>query len=441
MSTRPNDRIRGRVIPLVLILFMVSLTGCAPGAAEPPTRPPPTPTVALPTAPPTETPIPTPTQIPIPTQTPFVPKAVIKIAVHVPLSGNWSNYGTDILHAAELAVEQLAGPLMELGYGITLVPYDDQFDPDVGVENARNLTADPEILCGVGHFSSRVTIQAKEIYHKEGLAFVSPSSTSPAVTEAGYLEINRVVGRDDVQGMAGAQFAKSQNFTSVYIVTQSSDFARKNADYFKREASRVGVKVVGMLTADAVEQFSGIIERMMNLTPDLVYFAGFADQAGPFIREARAAGYMGAFLVIDDNPALADFAGPLLTDGGGTYYTSIAAPASLYPDAAKLVEEFDNRYGTVPQLYAAQGYDATGICMKAIEEASKAKGGELPTRQEVANAIRALVSYKGITGTYNFNKKGDPALAKYFVFKVVSTDSANWSQNILVATLEIEPPK
>ena len=47
--------------------------------------------------------------------------------------------------------------------------------------------------------------------------------------------------------------------------------------------------------------------------------------------------------------------------------------------------------------------------MKAIEEASKAKGGDLPTRAEVAQAIRALKDYKGITGTYNFNKNGDLA--------------------------------
>jgi hypothetical protein len=52
--------------------------------------------------------------------------------------------------------------------------------------------------------------------------------------------------------------------------------------------------------------------------------------------------------------------------------------------------------------------------MKAIEEASKAKDGELPTRKEVASAVRSLVDYNGGYGIYNLNYKGDPAPARVF---------------------------
>jgi branched-chain amino acid transport system substrate-binding protein len=425
------------------LILLVSLTAGLFGCAATP-EPTPIPTATATAMPPTATPPPTltPTETPIPTvtETPFVPKATIKIVVHVPLSGDQSIFGTDINRAVELAVQQLAGPLNELGYGIELVPYDDQAKVEVGVANAKEIVANPEILCGVGHFNSRVMIQASEIYHKEGLAFVSPSNTSPTVTDRGYLEVNRVIGRDDGQGIAGAQFAKAQGFKSVYIITQNADFAKKNAENFKREADRTGVKVVGMLTFSTTESFDGIIKRMMNANPDLVYLAGTVDQVGPLIRQARAVGYAGAFLGIDANPTLVDLAGPLLIEGGGTYYTSPAAQASFYPDAAKFVEDFDNHYGTTPQLYAAQAYDAAGICMKAIEEASKAKNGEIPTREEVANAIRALQDYKGITGTYNFNQRGDPDPVKYYVYQVTSVDPANWGQNIVYAAYDVAPP-
>jgi len=142
-----------------------------------------------------------------------------------------------------------------------------------------------------------------------------------------------------------------------------------------------------------------------------------------------------------DSPSLPEFAGPLLIDGGGMYYTAMAAPASSYPEAAKFLEDFETLYGVTPQLYAAQAYDAAGICIKAIEEASKAKGGEIPTRAEVANAIRALQDYKGITGVYNFNKNGDPDPAQYFIFQVVSTDPDDWNQNTLITSFEVAPPE
>jgi branched-chain amino acid transport system substrate-binding protein len=180
---------------------------------------------------------------------------------------------------------------------------------------------------------------------------------------------------------------------------------------------------------------------MMNINSDLVYLSGSVDQVGPFIRKARAAGYTGAFLGLDASPALVDLAGPLLIENGGMYYTSTSAPVNYYPDAAKFVEVFDNSYGTLPQSYAVQAYDATGICLKAIEEASKSNSGELPTRNEVAIAIRGLVDYKGITGIFNFNKNGDPTLIDYFAFKVASVDTSKWDQNPLVAVFKVEPPK
>jgi len=427
------------VLTISIASLLTSLFGCAP--ATPQVLFVPTVTSVIPTATPTMPATEAPT--PFPTQTPFVPKATVKIVVHAPLSGGGSRDGTDIARAAEMAVQQLAGPLTELGYKIELVSYDDQASVEVGEANARAIIANPEILCGVGHTNSNVMVQASEIYHLGSLAFVSPSSTSTTVTDRFYPEVNRIVGRDDGQGMAGAQFAQSQGFTRVFVVHSNSSSSEKNADYFMQEAYRLGVSVVGVSATDQKENFDGTIRRVLAANPEMVYIASRVDQASAFFREARAAGYTGPFLGTDgvNRPALLELAGPSLVEGGGMYYTEVVAPASNYPDAAQFIEDFNLYYGSFPQVVAAQAYDATGMCMKAIEEASKAKGGELPTRKEIANAIRNLVDYIGITGTYNFNNKGDPNPAKYFVFKVGSPDPANWDQNPIVATFDVEPPR
>jgi len=428
------------VVFLLLITFVLSLTSCAPATIEAPMTP--SATAVIPITTPTTRP--TETRVPTDTPTPFVPKATIKIASHSPLSGDQAVFGTDIMRGAELAVKQLTDPLTESGYKIELVPYDDKNDIGVAVAISKEIVADPEILCGVGPYASRILNQVKEIYHQAGLAFVSPSTTAAYVTASGYLEVNRVVGRHDGQGAAGAQFAKAQGFSRVFIISQGGDYARFNAYHFRNEASRMGVDVVGNMTTDATENFEWLIDRIIVANADSIYFSTLSvEQAGTFFREARAAGYMGAFLGNEgiDNPAVLEFAGPLLIDGGGMYYTSIVASASYYPGAAEFLEDFETLYGGTPQMFAAQAYDAAGVCIKAIEGASKAKGGEIPTRSEVANAIRALKDYKGITGTYNFDKNGDPNPAQYFIFQVVSTDPADWNQNTLVTSYDVDPPK
>lgn len=416
------------------------MTGCAPATLEASITPSITP------APPTSTPTPWPTEtlVPTDTPTPFVPKATIKIASQSPLSGDQADWGTDIMFSAKMAVGQLADPLTNLGYKIELAAYDDQNDLGVALEVSKEIVADPDVLCVIGPSTSRILNQVKEIYHQAELAFISPSATAAFVTDSGYLEVNRVVGRHDAQGAAGAQFAKAQGFSRAFIISQGSDYATFSAYHFKNEASAIGIEIVGNMTTEATKNFATFINHILSSNADLVYFSTLnVEQAGAFFREARAAGYLGTFLGNEgiDNPALLEFAGPLLTEGGGMYYTTILAPASAYPGSAKFLEDFERLYDSPPQIFAVQAYDAAGICMKAIEQASSAKEGELPTRAEVAIAIRALQDHQGITRIFNFNKYGDPNPASYFVFQVTSADPYDWNRNLLVATVEVAPPE
>ncbi len=430
-------------IPLIVIIIsLLLLSACGQAPSEPTSVSEvskatdstlqPEPTVTQPTEIPTEVPIPTPTL--------FVPKATIKIVSQSPVSNSW---GKDLGQGIELAIEQLAGPLMEMGYKVEFVAYDDQGSVEASVTNAKELIADPEVLCGVGHLYSYLMIQASEYYHKAGLAFVSPSTTSSNVNDRGYLEVNRIVGRNDIQGMAAAQFAKAQDLVNVFIIGTHNDYSQELLTNFKTEAKKLGLKMVGNVTTDETENFGAIIEKVIASNPDIIFFASDQQQGGTFFREARATGYMGTFLGPDymDSSQLLEKAGPLLIEGGGMYYIDMAVPAGLLPDATQFVQDYQNNYGEAPQLVGGGSYDAAGICLKAIENASKAKNGELPTRAEVANAVRLLENYKGITGTYTLNKNGDPILARYYILKVITADPTKWNENTLVTTLEIAPPE
>ena len=79
----------------------------------------------------------------------------IKIAMQGPLSGPQAAFGTAIRNGAQLAVEQLAP---QLGLQIELVPRDDQATDAVGAANAREIVADQDTLCVVGHYNSSVAL-------------------------------------------------------------------------------------------------------------------------------------------------------------------------------------------------------------------------------------------------------------------------------------------
>lgn len=371
------------------------------------------------------------------------PAQSIKIATQSPLSGDQSVVGVDIKRGAELALEQLGKPLADMGFKVDLAPYDDQANPDTGVANAKRIVSDPSILAVVGHYNSGVQIPSSEVYHTSGLANVSPANTNPKVTTRGYAEINRIVGRDDVQGVVGADFALSHGIKSVFVVHDKTAYGQGIAEFFKKRALEKGIKVLGFEGTEEKANFDALLSPVVAGNPDMVYFGGMTFQAAVLFKQARERGYEGMFMSDDgfDSSDATKIAGQTLLDGKGTYYSTVSGPASVYPGTAKFIQDFKAKYNADPQPFAAQGFDCMAICLKAIENAAKAKQNGLPSRAEVAKAIRELKDFAGITGTFSFNEIGDPTVAQYFVIKVNSADPAQWSANSVVETLNIAPPK
>jgi branched-chain amino acid transport system substrate-binding protein len=196
--------------------------------------------------------------------------------------------------------------------------------------------------------------------------------------------------------------------------------------------------VLGFEGTEEKSNFDGIIQPILAQAPDAIYFGGIYDQTAVFLSQARAAGYKGIFMGPDGTDS-ADFAKLAGDAAVGTYYTSAAGPASVYPDAAKYFTDYKAKYGSDPQPYGPESYDATAIALHALEVAAKL-AGDLPTRAQVASVVRATSDFKGLTGSVTFDAYGDRASANYYVLQVGSADPAAWSTNKLLDTVSVDSP-
>src|SRR5512132_4148703 len=144
---------------------------------------------------------------------PAAPESVtVKIGHAGPLTGGIAHLGKDNENGARLAVEQANAKNMKIG-GKTakfeLMPEDDQADPKLGPTIAQKF-ADAKVAGVVGHLNSGVTIPASAVYNQAGIPMVSGSATNPKLTEQGFKNIFRVVGRDDQQGPAVAAYIANE---------------------------------------------------------------------------------------------------------------------------------------------------------------------------------------------------------------------------------------
>ena len=363
-------------------------------------------------------------------------KGTIKIASQSPLSGGQAALGEGIKLGAQLAVEKGKANLEKMGYKVEFVPFDDQAKPDVGVANAKNIIADKDIMAVIGHLNSGVAIPSSEVYKEVNVAMISPANTNPVVTDRGYPNVNRVCGRDDVQGVVGSEFAHAQKIKSAYIVHDKTQYGQSIAEFFKADSEKKGIKVLGFEGTEEKSNFDPIITPIKAKNPDLIYFGGIYDQAAPFFKQAREKGVKSKFMGPDgmDSSDLTKIAGKAVV---GMSYTSAAGPASALPKAKAFVDEFKKKFGKNPEPYAAEAYDSATIALKAIEET--AKKGKV-SREDVSSAVRKA-KLSGITGEIAFDAKGDRQKAQYFVLQVVSDDPAKWGDNKIVKQLAIAPPE
>jgi branched-chain amino acid transport system substrate-binding protein len=293
----------------------------------------------------------------------------------------------------------------------------------------------------VGHYNSGVAIPSSEVYNRVGLVMVSPANTNPRVTDRNLPNVNRICGRDDVQGPAGAEFAvKELKAKKIFVIHDKTAYGQGLAEEFKKRAIALGVAVPdnAFIGTEEKSNFIPIITQIMAYQADLVYFGGIYDQIGPFTKQLRERGIKASILSGDglDSGDYERLAGS--ANSTSTYYTTVAGPVGVFPKAKNFLDKFKAKFGKPAEGFAIYAYDCANVILAGLEAAIKAAGGKAPTREAVAKAVRA-VKLDGLTGSIEFDTKGDIKVADYYVVKVAG--KGNWADNAVLKTVSVPAPQ
>lgn len=361
-----------------------------------------------------------------------VAQPVIKIASVSPLSGAQASLGEMIKLGAQIAVEDSQEAFAKMGLKLELAPQDDQAAPDVGVAVAKRLVNDPEVVGVVGHFNSGVAIPASEVYKDYHLVMVSPANTNPKVTERGYPNVNRVCGRDDVQGPVGAEHAISKlHAKTVFVINDKTAYGQGVAEAFRDKAKALGANVVAFVGTEEKANFQPLILQMRISKPDLVYFGGIYDQGGLLLKQMREKGIAAAFLGPDGLDS-SEFVRIAQSAAKGAFYTTVAGPVDQHPAAAAFAKAYEEKFKKKPESFALYAYDSARVIIEAVRATPEAQAGKVPSREAVCQALRKL-SHQGITGLIEFNGKGDRKKADYYVMLLKEASYPGTTVNVITA--------
>lgn len=247
---------------------------------------------------------------------------------------------------------------------------------------------------------------------------VNPGSTATDVTDRGLKTVNRIVARDDFQGPAGAQFAVNElGAKKIFVIQDKTAYGTGIADAFVTEAEKLGAEIVGYEGITVGEKdYNGVINQALNRQPDLIFFGGIYSEGGIIIKQARDKGITVPILGGDgmDSSGLVDIAGEAVKN---VYITSVAGDATSTPEGQKFIEDYKAKFNKDAEAFSVYGYDAMGVFLQGLENAIKANNGELPSKEAVIEAVRAVKDYKGVLTEVSFDEKGDNLNAKVYLYK------------------------
>jgi branched-chain amino acid transport system substrate-binding protein len=333
---------------------------------------------------------------------------VVKIGHAGPLTGGIAHLGKDDENGARLAVEEATARKMKIGGKLVkfeLMSEDDQADPKLGPTIAQKF-ADAKVAGVAGHLNSGVTIPASAVYNQAGIPMISGSATNPKLTEQGFKNIFRTVGRDDQQGPAVAQYLAAQKIKKVAIADDATAYGEGLANEVEKTLKAAGVQVVAReKTNDKATDFKAILTKIKGKNPDAVFYGGMDATGGPMIKQARELGMKATFSFGDG--ACTDEMAKL---AGAAAEGLICSQAGLPASAAskQFNDAFKAKYGDVKQ-YAPFFYDAVGLMIAAMQKADSTDPAKyLPELQKI--------SYNGATGKIEFDEKGDRKNAEITIF-------------------------
>jgi branched-chain amino acid transport system substrate-binding protein len=322
-------------------------------------------------------------------------QAEVRIGLAAPLTGTLAWAGGETREGAEIAVDDLNQNGGVLGERIDLIKVDDYCDGEQAVAAANKLVAERVVMV-FGHQCSGAAIPASKVYAQAGILLISTFATNPKLTEQGFPNVFRVVGRDDVQGKIAAELLATRWAEEpIAILHDGEAYGKGLAEETKKGLNQRGVTeaLFDQIIPGRSDYFD-VIERMRAAGVTVLYYGGYEPEAALITRQARSAGY-DLQLVSGDGLANEDFgliAGPA---ADGAMLTTVPAPGAN-PGAAALGERLDR-----PDSNGAYtAYAAVQAWAQAVDQA-----GTFETRA-VADALRSR-EFDTVLGRIGFDAKGD----------------------------------
>jgi len=347
----------------------------------------------------------------------FAQQPKIKVGMMLPYTGTFAALGTSITNAFKLAIAERGGKLG--GREIEYYTVDDESDPAKAPENTNRLVQRDKVDVIVGTVHSGVLMGMVKVVRESGTLLVCPNAGAGDATGAACSpNFFRTSFSNWQTTYPLGKVLKDKGYKTAIFITWNYAAGKEMLEGFKEAFEKQGGKLVRELLLPFPQvEFQALLTEAAAIRPDAVvaFFAGGG--AAKFLRDYAAAGLKGriplfgsGFLTDGVLEAVGDAAQGVETTlhyGDGLSITANNAFRVAYVRA----------YGTAPDVYAVQGYDAALLLSQGLD----AVKGDVSRKKELIAAMEKA-RIDSPRGVWTMSKAHNP-VQDFYLRRVVGKEN------------------
>ncbi len=338
--------------------------------------------------------------------------AEIKIGVAEALTGNASQYGMPIRKGIELAASEINAAGGVPGTKLTLLFEDEQGRKEEAINVFKKLIFQDRVLMLFGPTLSNSAQASDPVAQAAKVVVFGTSNTADGITSIGDYVFRNSVTEADILPVTLKVAAQKTGFKKVAVLYGNDDiFTKSGYDNFARALQALKIPVTTTETfAKGDVDFKPQLTKIKASHPDAIVLSALIAEGAPIMVQARQLGINLPF--IGGNGMNSPRVFELAKDSSDHLW--VGSPWSVENPAAenqRFIAVYQKAYGTLPDQFAAQAYDAMYIVNQALRK-MKLTGKLAADRKALRDALPS-VQWTGATGPFKFRqvagRDGKPA--------------------------------
>lgn len=316
-----------------------------------------------------------------------------------PITGDASVYGIAVKNGMQIAIDEINAAGGINGVQIEYNFQDDEHNGEKAV-NAYNTLKDWGMNILIGNVTTTPCLAVTPLTAADNMFQLTPSGSSTEIIKND--NVFQVCFTDPNQGVGSAQYIGSNALAQkIAVIYNSSDvYSSGIYEKFREEAANQPFEIVAetSFTNDSKSDFTVQLQQAKDAGAELVFLPIYYQEASMILTQAEAMDFHPLFFGCDG------LDGILTLDGFDTSLAEgvvLLTPFVADAEDAKtqaFVSTYMEKYGEVPNQFAADAYDAVYIIKAAIEASGATPEDGYSVICDKLVAAMPTITVDGLTG-------------------------------------------